>query len=234
MTTKNTLSERLRELRKSKSFQEKSAHYGRMIILGAKIYGRRKDLGMSQDELASKSGTTQRIVSELENGNYASSSGIGEDLYDRLGKALQIDRDYLFSEKIDRRTFELYAYLYQKAKKDLDIMQFMKLPYFVDLNAVKELGFQITNLEYIRWEYGPFDKKIYAYRSLFEGKKPVVKFTYIGDFLPNIDKTLQSLPIDNGEKLKELSYETAPMKKFRSASFAKKGLGEKLDLSCSK
>jgi len=233
MTSKNTLFERLEKLRKTKSFQEKSAHYGRMIILAEKIYGRRKDLGMSQEEVAAKSGTTQRIFSELENGYYASSNGIGEDLYDRLGKALQIDRDYLFSEKIDRSTFELYAYLYQKAKKDLDIMQFMKLPYFVDLNAVKDLGFQITNLEYIRWEYGPFDKKIYTYRSLFEGKKPVVKFTYIGDFLPNIDKTLQALPINNGEKLKELSYETAPMKKFKSRALAKKGLGEKLDLRCS-
>jgi len=140
MTTKNTLSSKLRELKKSKGFQKKSEHFRKMIILGEKIYGRRKDLDMSQTELATRSGTTQRIISGLESGTYAPANGIGEGLYDRLGQALDIDRDYLFSEKIDRRTFELYSYLYQQTKKDLDIMQFMKLPYFVDLNAVKELA----------------------------------------------------------------------------------------------
>lgn len=232
MTAKSSLSDKLRELKKSKGFQEKTQHYKRMIILGEKIYGRRKDLGLSQADLAAKSGTTQRIISELESGAYAPSNGIGEDLYDRLGQALQIDRDYLFSDKIDRRTFELYAYLYQKAKGELDIMQFMKLPYFVDLSTVKELGFQISNLSYVRWEYGPFDKNIYAYRTLFEGKRQDVNFLYIADFLESIDKALKPLPINNGKELKKLSYKTAPMKKLKTTIRGKAGWGEKLDMSC--
>lgn len=230
MTTKNTLSDRLRELNKSKEFQDRAQHYRRMMLLGEKIYGRRKDLDLSQSELARLSETTQRIISELEGGIYAPSNGIGEDLYDRLASALEIDRDYLFSDKIDRRTFELFSYLYQKTQGDLDIMQFMKLPYFVDLHSVNELGFQVSNLSYIRWEYGPFDRNIYTYRALFESRPKDIKFLYIADFLENIDKTLESLPVDNGEKLKKLSYDTPPMKKIGATILGKEGWGEKLDL----
>jgi transcriptional regulator with XRE-family HTH domain len=68
-----------------------------MILLAEKIFGRRKDLGLSQAELAAKAESTQRIISELENAVYAPSNGIGEELYDKLASALEIDRDYLFS-----------------------------------------------------------------------------------------------------------------------------------------
>jgi len=232
MTTKSSLSDKLKGLTKSKDFIKKSDHYKRMIILGEKIYGRRKDLGLSQSELAKKTGVTQRIISELENGVYAPAYGVSEVLYNRLAQALKIDRDYLFSDKIDRRTFELYAYLYQQVKGDLDIMQFMKLPYFVDLAAVKDLGFQISNFSYVRWDYGPFDKNIYAYRTLFEGKKQDIKLLYIVDFLESIDRALKPLPIDDGERLKKLSYKTAPMKKLNATVSGKKGRGEKLDMNC--
>ena len=232
MTTKSSLSDKLRGLKKSKEFQKKSNHYKRMIILGEKIYGRRKDLELSQSELAKKTGVTQRIISELENGTYASAYGISEDLYDRLAQALQIDRDYLFSDKIDRRTFELFAYLYQKTGGKMDIMQFMKLPYFVDLAAVKDLGHPISNFSYIRWEYGPFDKNIYAYRPLFEEKKQKVKFSYISDFLESVDRAIKSLPINNGEQLKKRSYKTGPMKKLGATEQNKVGWGKRLNLSC--
>lgn len=227
----NSVSKRLATLAKTDEFKEKIAHHHKMIVLGEKIYGRRKDLHLSQSELAERAETTQRIISELENGSYTPSNGIGEDLYDKLAFALEIDRDYLFSEKIDRRTFELFAYIGEKLHWKWDIMQFMKLPYFIDLDSVKNLGFQITNFTYIRYEYGPFDKNIYAYRNLFENKHMQAEFSYIKDFLPNIDGTLKELPIHSGDKLKQLTYQTEPMKKLNAKLKGKEGWMETLDLN---
>src|SRR3989338_4033243 len=161
--TPSNLSNRLSKFIQSNEYQTKSSHHKRMILLAEKIFGRRKDLGISQSELATKIDSTQRIISQLENASYAPSQGIGEELYDKLASGLEIDRDYLFSDKIDRRTFELFAYIGKTLNWKWDIMQFMKLPYFVDLHAMNSLGFQISNLSYIRYGYGPFDKKIYCY-----------------------------------------------------------------------
>lgn len=227
---KNSEATKLTSFMGTDEFKKKVEHHKKLIILGEKIYGRRKDLNLSQSDLAARAETTQRIISELENGSYTPSNGIGEDLYDKLGKALEIDRDYLFSEKIDRRTFELFAYIGNKLNWTWDIMQFMKLPYFVDLNAVKDLGFQITNFKYIRYEYGPFDKNIYAYRALFGIKNHKVEFSYIHDFLDNINETLDSLPIKNGEKLKVLSYQTKPMQKLKATINGNEGWTKILDL----
>jgi transcriptional regulator with XRE-family HTH domain len=226
-----SLSDKLAKFIKTDEFKEKSSHFQRMIILGEKIYGRRYDLKLTQSELAKRAQTTQRIISELESGRYAPSNGIGEELYDKLANALEIDRDYLFSDKIDRRTFELFAYIGGKLNWKWDIMQFMKLPYFIDLESVKTKGFKISNLTYLRYEFGPFDKNIYSYRILFEGKRPQVEFCYITDFITDIDKTLQNLPIHNGEKLKIMTYETAPMKKLGATIGGKEGWNEKLDLN---
>lgn len=227
----NSVSKRLATLARTGEFKGKLAHYHKMIILGEKIYGRRKDLHLSQSDLADRAETTQRIISELENGSYTPSNGIGEELYDKLAFALEIDRDYLFSEKIHRRTFELFAYIGEKLNWKWDIMQFMKLPYFIDLDFVKNHGFQITNFTYIRYEYGPFDKNIYAYRTLFENKHIKTEFSYIKDFLSTIDKTLNALPIHNGETLKQLTYRTEPMKKLKAKINGKEGWMKTLDLN---
>lgn len=199
-------------------------------MLAEKIFGRRKDLGITQTELAKRADSTQRIICQLENAEYSPSTGIGEELYDKLAKALEIDRDYLLSDKIDRKTFELLSYIGKKLKWNWDIMQFMKLPYFVDLNTANTLGFQISNFSYIRYEYGPFDKNVYVYRALFENKNFEVSFSYIGEFLTEIEDVLHSLPIHNGEKLKKLSYETEPMKKLSAKIGGKEGWGQKLVL----
>lgn len=202
-----------------------------MILLAEKIFGRRKDLSLLQEELAKKASTTQRIISELENASYAPGNGIGEELYDKLASALEIDRDYLFSEKIDRKTFELFAYIGSKLEWEWDIMQFMKLPYFVDLKTVNTLGFQISNLSYIRHKYGPFDKNMYVYRNLFENKPYKVEFSYIKDFIELIDGELSNLPIKNGDELKKLSYKTIPLKRLGATLGGKEAWNEKLVLN---
>lgn len=232
--TPSLLSSKLSKTMQSESFRAKSAHHKRMILLAEKIYGRRKDLALSQGELAKKAGTTQRIISELENAFYAPEKGIGEELYDKLAAALEIDRDYLFSEKINRRTFELYTYIGKKLDWEWNIMQFMKIPYFIDLEAVKTFGFPISNLAYVRYEFGPFDKSMYVYRSLFEQKSYDIQFSYISDFTDFIDRTLAPLPLRNGEKLKRLSYDTEPMKRIRATLGGKEAWNEKLVLNVQK
>jgi transcriptional regulator with XRE-family HTH domain len=227
----HSLSERLKQFTKTDEFQKKSALLRRRILLGEKIYGRRKDLALSQTALSQRVGTTQRIISELEDGVYAPKCGIGDDLYDRLAMALEIDRDYLMSAKIDRRTFELLAYIGQKLNWRWDIMQFMKIPYFVDLDNIRKLGFQISNFEYIRYEFGPFDVRMYSYRTLFESKKyETVQFLSIADLIETIDKTMSNLPVTNGKKLKELSYDTVPMRKIKATMGGREGWGERLEM----
>ena len=199
--------------------------------MGEKVYGRRKDLSLSQEELAQRVGTTQRLISQIENGSYASKQGIGEDYYDRLAKALEIDRDYLFSEKINRKTFELFIYLEKKLRGELDIMQYMKLPYFIDLTSMKTSGCKLTNFEYYRCHYGPFDPRVYAYQSITKNFNQDIKYSYLESMIEMIDSVLENLPCENGTKLKKLSYETPPMKALGATLSGKEFMGKELDLS---
>ena len=203
-----------------------------MILLSEKIYGRRKDLHFSQTELAKRAGTTQRIISQLEDASYSPRKGIGEEMFDKLSSALEIDREYLVSDKIERKTFELFSYLSQKIGNNLDIMQYMKLPYFIDLEAIQKIGAQITGFKYIRWNYGPFDKTVYSYKELFEGEEYKIEYSYISEFFEVIDSALEALPVKNGEKLKKLSYETEPMTRIGAKLGGKEHMGEDLDMEC--
>ena len=181
----------IREFINSPKHQERIPHIKRAILLSEKIYGRRKDLWITQSELAERAETTQRVISQIEEGIYAPERWIGDQLYDKLAIALEIDRDYIISDKIDRKTFELFAYLCSKIWWKLDIMQFMKLPYFIDLKSVKNLGFQITNFEYI----------------------------------------ISDLPVNDGKKLKILSYKTPPMQAFWATLWGTEHIWERLNLA---
>lgn len=204
-----SLSERLKQFTTTPEYQTNARHYKRMTLLAEKIYGRRKDLSLTQTQLALRAATTQRIISELEDATYAPQKGIGEELYDKLAVALEIDRDYLFSDKIDRRTFELFAYLCQRLGTKGDMIQFAKVLYFVDLKAVEEFCMQMTNFTYRRSDHGPFDQKIYLYKMLFEENQKV-HYTFLREYIELIDRALEQLPIKNAAKLKKLIYETLP------------------------
>jgi hypothetical protein len=60
--------------------------------------------------------------------------------------------DY-FSYSTTRKTVEMYNYILSQLDKVPDIMQFMKIPYFVDLEFVKKYKKQITNFDYIRCDF---------------------------------------------------------------------------------
>jgi len=225
-----SLSNKIQAFKSSEQYQNYAKHIRGMIILAEKIYGRRKDLGLTQAELADKMGVKQKIISQLESANYALKIGLTEETYDKLAFALEIDRDYFFSEKIDRKTFELFAYIKEILKKKLDIMQFMKIPYFVDIESIKKLGSQLTNFLYIRYNFGPFDSKIYAYKGLFDNIKYKIQYSYLSDYFEIINETLKEIPVNNGKDLKKLSYLTAPMKKIGAKLGGIEHMGEPLDM----
>ena len=57
------------EAKKHKRFQEFSRDAEVRINLGAEVYNRRKDLGLSQQELAKKIHSTQKVISNIELAN---------------------------------------------------------------------------------------------------------------------------------------------------------------------
>ncbi|MCK5015727.1 MAG: helix-turn-helix transcriptional regulator, partial [Candidatus Peribacteraceae bacterium] len=81
----HSLTNKLAKLVDSDLYKERSARHKKMIILGEKIYGRRKDLELTQQELATKTGyKSQRAISQLESGEYAEKKGITDEMYSRL------------------------------------------------------------------------------------------------------------------------------------------------------
>jgi transcriptional regulator with XRE-family HTH domain len=73
----------LDKLTKSKKFKSTLEFAIFQTRLSKHIYEARKELGLSQKELAERAGTTQRIISEIESGDYK----LSEMLY-RLFRAL--------------------------------------------------------------------------------------------------------------------------------------------------
>ncbi len=206
----------LKSLINSPDFTKQQLDFNRLINLWEKIYTRRKDLWLTQKELWKLSNIPQNKISQLESGTYGDA---WLELLLRLANALNIQIEYLLYDSISRKTVELYNYLLSKLKNTPDIMQFMKIPYFVDINATKIFHKQISNYQYIRYHFGPFDKKVYDYQKLFsiENEKWIKDITYIylsDEEREMIDKTLSEIPKENWEKLKKLSYKSEPMKKL--------------------
>lgn len=215
----------LRNLLKSDKFKEYQKENEKFIILWEKIYWRRKDLWLTQAKLSKLSSIPQNKISQLESWTYWEP---WYEIIERLADSLQIDIDYLLSKDITRKTFEVYQYIISKIQSDLDIMQFMKIPYFIDLSYFENFKKILTNFVYIRYNYWPFDKKVYSYQKIFSWKETGFKdfiFTYLQeeDF-KIIDWVLKNYPIDNWEKLKKISYETTPMKKLKATLWWKENM----------
>jgi len=60
----------------------------------------RKELGLTQGELARRAKTTQRIVSDIENGKYLTP---GISLLKRIAKGLKCDFEINFKKKFDNQ-----------------------------------------------------------------------------------------------------------------------------------
>lgn len=206
----------LKNLVNSDEFKTFKIEDNRLIKLGEKIYGRRKDLSLTQSELSELSAIPQNKISQLESGTYWEP---WRDILERLSVALEIDLNYFLLDSIDRKTFEVYNYILPRITIHEEWrLQMIKIPYFIDLEAFQEIGRRITNFRYIRYQYGPFDSKLYSYSGLFFGNEKGFRkcnFTYLhADEISIIDKVLSNKPVNNGNELKRLSYETYPMKKI--------------------
>lgn len=77
------------EARKNKKFPEYSENAALKLRLAVEIYNSRERLAVSQQELARKIGSTQKVISRIENGDV----NIGIDILSRLAKTLNFDSD---------------------------------------------------------------------------------------------------------------------------------------------
>jgi uncharacterized phage-associated protein len=152
------------------------------------------------------------------------------------------------------KTLQILSYIIKK-HPDVSITSLMKLSYLVDLVAVKKIKNKISDFQYVRYNYGPFDKKIYNYlESLInddivkEGanisstgdefatynvmKKSNIAFDKISDDEKEIiDEVLESLDGYGTKALTELTYRTKPMKRIGATLDNKAGLNKPLSLN---
>lgn len=77
----------LAEVKKSKNFQKYSKEADDRIRLAVEVYNQREKLGLSQQKLAKLAGTTQKVISNIENGDY----NPGLSLLQRIGESLNFD-----------------------------------------------------------------------------------------------------------------------------------------------
>lgn len=220
----------LKNLVNSEEFKTSYEKEVRLIKLGEKIYGRRKDLVFTQSELAELAGIPQNKISQLESGTYWEP---GRDILERLSVALGINIDYFLLDDIDRKTFEIYAYFIPKIKLDpIRRWQLIKIPYFIDLEAFSRFWQKITNYRYFRYYYGPFDYKLYSYeKTLFEIEDIIASIRYsllTSDEISVIDRVLKEKPVNDGDALKKLSYDTYPMKNLWATIWGREWWREEL------
>jgi len=156
---------------------------------------------------------------------------------------------------MSKKTKQLLVYL-TKNHKIATVTSLMKLSYLVDLVHIKKGSKQVSDFEYRRYTYGPFDKKIYSYLFDLVEKNvlheetdyapPSIEYiTYrfnegIKDFGFNklnddeketIDEVLEKLVGYGAKTLTDIAYKTAPMKALGATPGGNEKLNEVLDLN---
>ncbi|MGI6348221.1 MAG: helix-turn-helix domain-containing protein [Patescibacteria group bacterium] len=84
INNKKTNIDPVAEARKEKHFARYYTEAKERIRLGVEIYNTREKLKISQQELARKAGTTQKVISKIENGDV----NIGFSLLNRIANSL--------------------------------------------------------------------------------------------------------------------------------------------------
>jgi len=150
---------------------------------------------------------------------------------------------------------QLLAYIVKNHPK-VSVTGLMKLCYLIDLFSVKKGREQVSDFQYVRYYYGPYDKKI------GEALEELVKEKIIipsGDFTPSgdeyvvynynegedysfdliekdkeqIDAVLENLRGYGAKTLTEVAYKTKPMLKLGATLGGKENIGVRLDLNAS-
>jgi len=156
---------------------------------------------------------------------------------------------------MNKKTEQLLIYI-TKEYPCITIISLIKLAYLVDLVAVTNQLNQISEFEYVRYKFGPFNKKIYAYlkkiidENIFiervdhspRGDEYIVyelnedNDTFCFDKispkeLTIIDEVLEKLKGLGAKALAEITYKTKPMLKIGAMPNNDAGLNKALDLS---
>lgn len=150
-----------------------------------------------------------------------------------------------------QKTKQLLYYITAKHPK-ASITVLMKLCYLIDLIAVKELGNKISEFDYRRYFYGPFDAHIYQLLENMQAEGLIEAEMY---FTPDTDYAVYSvgkeLEIDNfsddeiklideslkdfvgygAKALTEIAYRTKPMTSIGATLGGDEQLNKQLDLA---
>lgn len=153
---------------------------------------------------------------------------------------------------MNEKTTSLIAYVASKQKTS--VTSLMKLCYLSDLLAVKrEIG-QISKFQYIRYNYGPFDSKIYAYLqkltedgilnttteyatdeeyAVYETNDDSdIDYSKLSDQeLKIVDEVTEQLKGYGAKALTKVAYKTKPMIALGATLGGNESLGKELDLS---
>lgn len=154
------------------------------------------------------------------------------------------------------KTKHLLTYLVQE-HASASVTVLIKLSYLIDLISVQKKHTQVTDFEYKRYYFGPFDNSIYPLLTELEAEGVIVseqKYTPGGEeyVVYSINEEKEEISFDKlsdndceianqvleqlrgyGAKvLTEIAYLTAPMKKLGATLGGNEHLNEKLDLTC--
>lgn len=149
---------------------------------------------------------------------------------------------------------QLLAYI-SKYHPRATVTVFMKLCYLIDLISFQKKGVGISSFQYIRYKYGPFDKKIYDKLEKLRDDDLIVEdsfFTSGGEEVPYysfndetslsldkikpeekalIDEVLEMLKGYGAKTLTEICYKTKPMRALKATLGGTEGINKKLDLA---
>jgi len=155
--------------------------------------------------------------------------------------------------KVEPKTKQLLTYLIDRHAV-ATVTSLMKLCYLSDLVNYQKFSKQISNFEYIRWHYGPYDSTISAYlmKLVQEGMiDSEVAFTsddneyfryklknqdydkslLSADELASVDAVLNSLTGFGAQALIQVAYKTKPMKALGATIGGNQNLGKKLNFA---
>lgn len=159
----------------------------------------------------------------------------------------------LIQGNIMEKTKQLLAYIIQN-HPSISITALMKFAYICDLVSLKKGNSKISNFEYVRYKYGPFDQNIYNYISELRRDSAIIEepsYTPMGDEyitykinesvpccidkltssdIKVADEVLESLKGYGAKALVDLAYKTKPMLIIGAKQDNDAGLNEKLNL----
>lgn len=157
-------------------------------------------------------------------------------------------------EIANEKTRQLVSYLVSKHHLST-VTSLIKLCYLCDLVSVGNNNGQITNFNYIRWHFGPYDGKIekvlfhlvesgeigsdiaytdygteYVKYKVVEGSEPKIDKLTKTD-LGHINAVLESLKGYGPKALTQVAYKTKPMTAIGATLGGAEHMGEELDLT---